>query len=116
MEVSAFGAHVSLPSSSRRKWVLTTHASPRPSSCRQQVSHIQAPEVAEVTKSLKVPQALEVLDASQEQEATEATQEQEALEGFGGGSSNMSFPPFYPNHTSRHVWDEEVKFSLIHSL
>lgn len=29
-------------------------------------------------------------------------------EAFGGGPIDLSLLPLYPNHTARHIWDEEV--------
>lgn len=67
-EASAYGAHASTPSSSRRRQVSLTHASLPPSFRMRLVSPTQAPEAPHAPK------------------------------GFGGSPSNLSLLPLYSYH------------------
>lgn len=76
----------SLPSSSRRRYVSPTQV-------------VEVPESPDVPKSLEAPVP---------PQAPEGTRAVEATQIFGGGPLELSLPPLYLDHTSRHIWDGEV--------
>ncbi|XP_058745624.1 uncharacterized protein LOC131618414 [Vicia villosa] len=76
--------------STSRESTYRAHASLATSSCRRQVLPTNAQETPEAP-----------------QEASEASTP-EVLQGFGGGPSDLSLLPLYPDHTAIHVWDGEV--------
>lgn len=99
-EASTSRAHISLPSSRRRR-VSPSDTSLPPSSRRRHVSPIQAPELHE---SPEIPETLVPPYAPEGPRADESMPPQV----FGGGSLELSLLPLYYDHTVRHVWDGEV--------
>ena len=77
---------------------------------RHQVSPIHALEVPESLVVPNAPLSPPIDDVVQpvpplEDEVVTTVE----LEEFGGGHVKFSLLSLYPNHTTRHIWDREVK-------